>query len=123
MLTLQAKLIIAAIILALIGYEQYWVFSQGEKVGKASCNVEAIKALKQALADAEHKFMDQRALEMREAAEVASQLIKNEQKKTSALQRANELLKKEHAKAIDSPMPDALVELLNGSRDSTGTST
>lgn len=118
-MTLEIKLIIAAILLALIGYEQYWVYDQGRSNGKAQAAVETVKAVKQALQDSEEAFRALRQREMRDAAETSKQLLLNEQKKTNALRDANAILKKNQVFA-DAVVPTDLVVVLNLARGGPG---
>lgn len=116
-LSLTAKFIIASILMALIGYEQYWVYSQGRENGAAVCVVDTAAAVKKAL-DVQHQaVLAQRQSESKEAAQ-ASIVINQNTKRLVALNTQLTNALKSNVSA-NQPVPDDVIGMLNSARGST----
>jgi Tfp pilus assembly protein PilE len=123
-MTLQFKLIIAAILAGLVAYSYVWTYNAGGRAARGACVSEQVQALKSALEEQEQQFRDQREAEMRAAAETAAVLRKNNEKLKVNLAKANEILKRKENEVIANTLvPDELVVLLNSTRGSTSPST
>lgn len=131
-MTLQIKLWLYAILiiglLAAEGAKDFWIYRQGQLTGSA----DEVKVQAQALKDNQEEFNKLRAKELREARNVYNQQLKNEQKKTQALEDANRILNKQNENlrtAFDAIVPDDYIGVLNRDRgdfnttDSPGQST
>lgn len=116
-MTLKIKLILAAIIAALVGYSYLWTYWQGQKTCKSAVLEAQIEALSKSLVEQERYFRDQRQREMREAAETAKQLLHNEKRKVKDLEAAKKLLQeKSNVVLANSIVPVDAIRLLNSSR-------
>jgi hypothetical protein len=108
------KLIAVLTIVGMVGYSYKWTYDKGYVVAEAEVKVNASKALGDALREQELEFRALRALEMREAAEVAAQNLRNEQKKVADLKRINDALKNDEC--ASKPIPADVISVLNSFR-------
>lgn len=123
-MTLQIKLIIAAVCAALVAYSYYWTYNAGGRASRGQCISEQVQALHDAMQAQEKKFNDMRQAEMREAAAIAQAIDQNRIRKIKDLEKTNEILKrKENEVLANSPIPDDLIIVLNSTRGSASTNT
>lgn len=118
MLTLQIKLIIAALLAVALGYSYYWTYHQGQLTGRAA----QVAANQVATEKLVKQLNDQRTQDLKDARAMFEQQVKNEQKKAAYLNKANDILKQQlDAKVtLADPVPDAFIELLNAGRINFG---
>lgn len=118
MWTIQAKAILAAVILALIGYSYLWTYKQGQLTGRAS----EVAIQMEVLRKNQLEFNELRAKELREARANYEQELLNQKKRVKDLNAANTILNQQitkNAKLMDI-VPDSLISLLNESRRDFG---
>ena len=121
-MTLQIKLILAAIMLLGIGYSYLWVYRQGQINGQAD-EVKVQLAIRE---EQEQKFAIQRGQEIQEARAQFEYWKRNELKKTKALEDANRILSEQKEAlitALSSTVPDDLIGVLNSRRHNFGADT
>lgn len=111
-MTLQIKLILAALGLLAIAYSYLWTYHQGQLTGQAKeVQIQLLKQEEQRKA-----FQDQRQQEIKDARREFERLLKQEQLKVKAKEDANNILNEEKDAVVamlNSPVPDGLIELYN----------
>jgi type II secretory pathway pseudopilin PulG len=116
-LTLQAKLIIAAILAAMVAYSYVWTFHQGVKVGGADATQQAFQNLNKKLQEQADSDAEYRRRELQNSKQDQDKINKAKDKLIGNLKQSNEILQREANKQLASTaIPDDLVVVLNDAR-------
>jgi Tfp pilus assembly protein PilE len=116
LLTTEIKAVIAAVIVAIIGYSYYWTYDQGRKNGTTSMLAEQVRVQTKALAEQDAEFRKTRQKEMEDARKAADDFQKYHKRMVGIYEQAIDNIKKQPKECVDRPVDAEYLSLRNSAR-------